>query len=134
MSKTLAIVVVWASAFLFATSYAISHMRNPLLNGEAMYGGSALDAHLASSPQLGMKKSISKAFKCIGRVASFHTGEEMLPLEKFTQTGEVPSALRSKKPLESIKTILRGISTVASFHPGEDFQALDECKPQVRGT
>ncbi len=102
--------------------------------GEALYGGSAMDVRDAGTsnlPQSSMKTSIKKAIKSMGRVASFHTGEDMLPLENLMKTGQVSSA---KKLPVSIKKILRGISAAASFHPGEDFQVLKGCKPQNKST
>ena len=82
-------------------------------------------------PQSSMKKSIKSAIKGIGRVASFHTGEDMLPLEDLMKTGD----LRTVKKLPvSISKLLKGISKVASFHPGEDFQVLKGCKTQKKGT
>jgi hypothetical protein len=142
------LLVLWASAFLFATSYAISFRNfdggNPLRMGEALYGGSAMDARDAKTSYLprSMKTSIKKAIKSIGRVASFHTGEDMLPLEDLMKTGdlstdrssEVSSGLRSKKLPVSIKKLMKGISRVASFHPGEDFQVLNGCKTQNKST
>jgi hypothetical protein len=142
MSKLPVVVILWASAVLFpvSKSYSISlcnvEVGNPLRNGEALYGGSAM---LAGSPPFSMKKSIKKAFKIMGRVASFHTGEDMLPLEEFVKTGdvrhiEVPNTLRSKQLPASIKKILKVASKVASFHPGEDFQVIKQCKIQAKYT
>jgi hypothetical protein len=125
--------MTWASAFLFATSYAICLSNfdggNPLRMGEALYGGSAMDvrdAKTSNLPQSSMKTSIKKAIKSMGRVASFDTGDDMFPLEELMKTGQVSRSSAKKLP----KQILRGISAAASFHPGGDFQVLKGCKPQ----
>jgi hypothetical protein len=102
----------------------------------------ARDAKTSYLPQGTMKNSFKKAIKSIGRVASFHTGEDMLPLEDLMKKGgqsivrpsAVSSTLRSKKLPVSISKILKEISKVASFHPGEDFQVLKGCKIQNKST
>jgi hypothetical protein len=86
---------VWFPFFLLGISSAISSPPNsngvnPLRMGEAMYGGSALFAEDDSSlhaQHLTVGKSITKVLQNIGKVASFHPGEDILPLQDLRMTG-----------------------------------------------
>jgi hypothetical protein len=128
---------------------------NPLRMGEAMYGGPALfaeDVNSLHAPQFSVGKSITKVLQTFGKVASFHPGEDILPLQDLRMTGgnvgpvldESPynsvnntadsssGGMGANKSPENTKKLRRGVSRVGSFD--SELQQPREGRTQIKST
>jgi hypothetical protein len=149
--------VLWFPFLLLGITSAISSPPtsiggNPLRMGETMYGGSALFAEYVKSqtPHLSVAKSITKVMQNIGKVASFHPGEDILPLQDLRMTGgnigpvfdeidcnsvnsTAESSTSSNICPENAKKLRSGVSRVGSFH-SESQQPREERSRIIKST